>query len=421
MIPRPDIDPRMLARALRPGRVRGIALELLTDILANPHHASATLRRGLREARALHSRERRFTGDVLNDLIRWGPLLDGATHHATPQARWFGWLAHLGAEEIDAAWESEWGDMPTWDRCRNLADTLANAAPEQHDAWLTGTSIEGGRALRRALGDELPAFIEASNQRARIGVRLPRSANRDALVQRIRSKDIDVRASTWLDHAITLPPSSDLRALRLPQGWSIQDEASQLVAETVQVQPTDRVLDVCAGAGGKTLALGAALTTGQLVAGDIRPRALDQLRKRARQAKVAVEVHRWNDDGPNDDLGLFDRVLVDAPCTGTGVWRRHPDHRFRLADLDATTALQDQILHRASQRVRPGGRLVFATCSVLVEEGDDRVHAFLAGHPEFQPAEPGVPPEVCERGALRTSPHRHGTDGFFAAAFLRAG
>ncbi len=195
----------------------------------------------------------------------------------------------------------------------------------------------------------------------------------------------------------------------------IQDEGSQLIAALVDARPGMRVADLCAGAGGKTLAMAMTMQNrGQLVACDISAARLDNAVQRLRRAGVHnVERHLLE---PGDKwlkrrAGSFDRVLVDAPCTGTGTWRRNPDARLRLTEADVAELLPKQvaILDQAASLVRKGGRLVYATCSLLAEENEDHVSAFLSRHTEFVQGE-----------VLSLSPARDGTDGFFAAILERA-
>ena len=210
----------------------------------------------------------------------------------------------------------------------------------------------------------------------------------------------------------------------------IQDEGSQLIAALTDARPGMRVADWCAGAGGKTLALAAAMgNKGQLFACDVSGSRLDGAVRRLRRAGVNnVERHLVTpgDKWAKRRAGAFDRVLVDAPCTGTGTWRRNPDARIRLAESDLLELVvkQASILDMAQALVRPGGRLVYGTCSLLPEENEEQVSAFLIRHPDFMlvplarawPFDDGVP---CAGEVLSLTPARHGTDGFFAAALER--
>ncbi|MHA1529094.1 MAG: RsmB/NOP family class I SAM-dependent RNA methyltransferase [Alphaproteobacteria bacterium] len=191
----------------------------------------------------------------------------------------------------------------------------------------------------------------------------------------------------------------------------IQDAASQAAADYARALPGDTVLDYCAGAGGKTLALAAAMAgQGQLHAHDIAPPRLEQLEERARRAGVRVTLHQPGRTGPL--AGRCDLVLVDAPCSGSGAWRRNPDAKWRLtADhLAAYAETQDTILAAAAAAVRPGGRLVYVTCSLLGVENGERAVKFLATQANFR----------AGRAPLALTP-LDGGDGFFAGEFHRSG
>jgi 16S rRNA (cytosine967-C5)-methyltransferase len=210
----------------------------------------------------------------------------------------------------------------------------------------------------------------------------------------------------------------------------IQDEGSQVVAALVGARPEMRVADWCAGAGGKTLAMAMAMENrGHIVACDVSALRLDAAVRRLRRAGVHnVERHlvEPGDKWAKRRAGGFDRVLVDAPCTGIGTWRRNPDARLRLVERDLLELLDKQasILAQAARLVRDGGRLIYATCSMLTEENEAQVDAFLSAYPEFAvvPMEQAwtLPPPLPGRGAnLTLTPHRNNTDGFFAAVLQR--
>jgi 16S rRNA (cytosine967-C5)-methyltransferase len=214
----------------------------------------------------------------------------------------------------------------------------------------------------------------------------------------------------------------------------IQDEGSQVAAAMVDARPGMRVCDFCAGAGGKTLALAATMgNAGRIVACDTVARRLDGATARLRRAGVSNVERRLlateRDPWVKKHKAGFDRVLVDAPCTGTGTWRRNPDARWFLApsDLDELVAKQGRILDSAARLVRPGGRLVYVTCSLLPDEDEDQAKRFVAAHPDFtlRPASEiwsGALPGQCPSPDpfLLLTPRRNGTDGFFVAVFERA-
>jgi 16S rRNA (cytosine967-C5)-methyltransferase len=211
----------------------------------------------------------------------------------------------------------------------------------------------------------------------------------------------------------------------------IQDEGSQLVAALVAATPGMRVADWCAGAGGKTLAIAMTMENqGHIVACDVSEKRLEGAVKRLRRAGIHnVERHLTTegDKWVKRRAESFDRVLVDAPCTGTGTWRRNPDGRLRLSETDLAELepKQARILDTAARLVRPGGRLIYATCSLLTAENDSQIESFLARHPSFNPLPlsqiwqlPAAMP--CAGPYLCLTPRQHGTDGFFAAVLERA-
>ena len=210
----------------------------------------------------------------------------------------------------------------------------------------------------------------------------------------------------------------------------IQDEGSQLVAALLDARPDMRVVDWCAGAGGKTLALAMSMKNrGHIVACDVSAPRLDGAVRRLRRAGVHnVERHlvEAGDKWAKRRAGSFDRVLVDAPCTGTGTWRRNPDARMRLTERDLSELVEKQagILDQASRLVRKGGKLVYATCSILPGENEAQVQAFLSAHSDFSLVPLtrawtlAVPPPGPGPYLLLT-PRQHGTDGFFAAVMER--
>ena len=213
----------------------------------------------------------------------------------------------------------------------------------------------------------------------------------------------------------------------------VQDEGSQLASLLVDARPGMRVVDFCAGAGGKTLALAASMNNrGHLIACDTAVHRLERATERLRRAGASIvqrkPLESARDKWVRRHALSFDRVLVDAPCTGTGTWRRNPDAKWRLSpnDLAELAVLQGEILDSAQRLVRPGGRLVYVTCSLLKEEDETQVEHFLATHEDFSlmPIAPvwraAVGGSCPAKGPmLRLTPARHGTDGFFVAVLER--
>jgi 16S rRNA (cytosine967-C5)-methyltransferase len=220
----------------------------------------------------------------------------------------------------------------------------------------------------------------------------------------------------------------------------VQDEGSQLLALLLDAKRGEMVVDFCAGAGGKTLAIGAAMrSTGRLYAFDTAAHRLDALKPRLARSKLSnvypAAISNERDERVKRLAGKIDRVIVDAPCSGLGTLRRNPDLKWRQSpeSVREMTAKQAAILASAARLLKPGGRLVYATCSVLPEENEEIAGAFGAAHNDFEPLavgdvlaqlKVGGGVNLCSGGEqgqqyLRLWPHRHGTDGFFAACWVK--
>jgi 16S rRNA (cytosine967-C5)-methyltransferase len=246
---------------------------------------------------------------------------------------------------------------------------------------------------------------------------------------------------------LSLKSAPDIQATRaFKTGWvEVQDEASQIAAALAGANPGMTVVDYCAGGGGKTLALAAAMwrsrdgQVGRLVATDVNDRRLQAMAERLARNDVEVELRQLGADGEGmgDLAGLADLVFVDAPCSGSGTWRRHPEGAWRVTpeSIARLATLQGQILSRAATLAKPGGRLAYATCSVFAAENDAVAQAFANAHPQFRPVAittAAQTPDLTDGARLRLAelagdghtlqltPRRSGTDGFFLALFERS-
>jgi 16S rRNA (cytosine967-C5)-methyltransferase len=291
--------------------------------------------------------------------------------------------------------------------------------------------------LEARFGDRLAAEMAALSEPAPLDLRVNiLKGTREDAIAALAAEGLQARPtpfSPWGLRLIGRQPVTTGPAFRAGL-VEIQDEGSQLIAALTGAKPGMRVVDWCAGAGGKTLAIAAMMgNRGQIAACDVSAPRLDGAVRRLRRAGVHnVERHlvEPGDKWAKRRAGAFDRVLVDAPCTGTGTWRRNPDARLRLTeqDLSELVAKQAAILDTAATLVAPGGRLVYGTCSLLHEENEAQVLAFLTRDPSFhllplQAAWPfeAAPPAGIEagEGMMALTPARHGTDGFFAAVMER--
>jgi 16S rRNA (cytosine967-C5)-methyltransferase len=317
------------------------------------------------------------------------------------------WLEHVS--KIDPA------SLPLRVRT-NLPDWIAEALAQRFEA------------------DELARLAAALNYPAPLDLRVnPIKANREQVLDALQAAGIDAGATPFAPFGVRVAGKPALTKLKaFEDGWiEVQDEGSQLLCALVAPRRGEMVVDFCAGAGGKTLALGAAMrSTGRLYAFDVSDRRLAKLKPRLARSGLS-NVHPVLIDSEHDAkikrlAGKIDRVLVDAPCSGLGTLRRNPDLKWRQspASVEELVPKQGSILASAARLVKPGGRLVYATCSMLEAENEAVVSAFLADHPDFTLvpagkvlAEQRVELEMGDY--LSLWPHRHATDGFFAAVLER--
>jgi 16S rRNA (cytosine967-C5)-methyltransferase len=285
--------------------------------------------------------------------------------------------------------------------------------------------------LPKWLAEKLAGRLDAGEQaalleRAPLDIRVNRrKADRDAVIALLP----DAVATPHAPNGLRLPEGTAVEGLPAwEQGLiEIQDEGSQLIALAGRARPGMTVVDLCAGAGGKTLALADEMDgQGRLIASDSDRGRLGRLEPRAARAGIAVETRLLNPGRELETLGDLseqaDLVLVDAPCSGTGTWRRNPEARWRLTPkrLADLVALQSRLIDIAAKLVRPGGALVYAVCSVLDDEGAAQVAAFLARHPEYRSDKDLFIAGRYDGPGKLLTPARDGTDGFFVARLVRA-
>jgi 16S rRNA (cytosine967-C5)-methyltransferase len=301
-----------------------------------------------------------------------------------------------------------------------------------HPAWL----VE--RWLKRFGELEAVALMEASNRPARLTCAIHDDGSTDAPVDALRDEELALERSGWLRNAVTVLDGNPASTRAFREGRiSIQDEASQMVALLLDVQPGQRVLDLCAAPGGKTAILArAAGPKSMVVASDLYLHRLRALRGNLKRVGATdVRLAQLDAARPLPFSTWFDRILVDAPCSGTGTLARNPEIRWRLqpADLAELARRQAAILRAAFSVLAPGGRLVYATCSLEPEENEQVVEQALAVAADLclisgrdalrRHLREGADANALfeARGYFRTLPHQHGTDGFFAAVLERVG
>jgi 16S rRNA (cytosine967-C5)-methyltransferase len=299
-----------------------------------------------------------------------------------------------------------YGPPPLDDAERAAIAATPGPAPSfvdgEYPAWLE-------EELHRSFGARLLEEMRAFQARAPVDLRVNRlKAGRDEVLAQLNADGIECAPLDDLPDAIRCAPGAALTShpLYLSGAFEIQDAAAQTAVALCDARPGMRVLDLAAGAGGKSLALAAAMQNkGEIVACDIREDALAELDRRARRAGAGIIRSHLLGRPPE---GPFDLVLLDVPCSGSGTWRRQPELKWGLTPerLAQWAALQDRLLNQAAGL---GARLVYATCSVLMRENQDRVGAFLAAHPAFARIGPD----------FHASPATTGTDGFYAARLHR--
>lgn len=281
-----------------------------------------------------------------------------------------------------------------------------------------------------------PAMLEGAPLDLRVNLL---KANREEVLAELEKNGVQAFATPYSPDGIRLPTKPGLTQWPIYKDGlvDVQDEGSQLIARLVHPHRREMICDFCAGAGGKTLAMGALMrSTGRLYAFDVNEKRLNGMLPRMRRAGLSnvhpIAIRNEKDNRVKRLQGKFDRVLIDAPCSGTGTFRRNPDLKWRLspAEMDRINDIQKNILEEASKLVKAGGRLVYATCSMIRRENQDVVEAFLAAHPEWHLvpalevlAQQGITfdPEAAKRFGdyFQMLPHVHNTDGFFAAVLVR--
>ena len=407
---------------MRDGGRIAAAIGVLGEMEARHRTAKLALKAWGDGARYAGSKDRAFVSGLVLDVLRRRRSLAWMMGEDSDRARVLGALAHVwgwSAARIDAAARDEHGPgaLSNVERERLAAPVLLETAPDpvrgDYPDWLETYMIRVFGARRAQEGAALA-------MRAPVDVRV-NTLKSDAA--RVMQALAPFAPEALSQTAIRIPaPAASKRAAPIEvapefeMGWfEVQDLGSQIAAASAGDIRGMRVLDFCAGGGGKTLALAAAMeNTGQLYAYDSDARRLTDSVRRAQRAGVAnLEVRSpIHPDALTDLEARMDLVFVDAPCTGSGVWRRHPDAKWRLSpdQLARRMAEQDRALASAAGFVRPGGRLIFVTCSLFAEENEDRLVSFLTSHPDFTPDGPH----------RRLTPLDDGTDGFFIASLSRS-
>ncbi|HNB46217.1 MAG TPA: RsmB/NOP family class I SAM-dependent RNA methyltransferase [Burkholderiaceae bacterium] len=447
--------------------------ELLHEVLRFAQPADAVVSAFFRTHRALGMRERHTLAEtvyaVLRERLKYQHLAKsgtGSIERRLTILAWQGTEAFLRAATTPA--EQEWLAHAQKADFSKLPDTLRDSLRHNLPAWLA-------EALRAELGDQFWPLVKALLQPAGLDLRVNTfKAKREAVQAALAAEGIATEPTRWSPVGLRAAGKPTLNRTEVFNRGEVevQDEGSQLLALLTEAKRGEMVVDFCAGAGGKTLALGAMMrNTGRLYAFDVSAHRLAALKPRLARSGLSnvypAGISHERDERIKRLSGKVDRVLVDAPCSGLGTLRRNPDLKWRQSPeaVAELVAKQTAILNSAARLLKPGGRLVYATCSLLRAENEAVAEAFSAAHPDFEPldaaeilqrqgvadarpltipvagpeaapveaaadAEPTAdvavapaPTEAADGTAvpsyLRLWPQRHGSDGFFAAVWQR--
>jgi 16S rRNA (cytosine967-C5)-methyltransferase len=417
---------------MHPKALLDACAELVLEVLRFDHPADAVVLRYSREHRSLGPRERATLAETAYAVIRRKLLFEHfAGSGSGPRERRLAILGFAGDRDFLRSALSE--QEKAWlDECDAVdPSTLAERYRHNLPEWLAAS-------LKEQLGDEFWPLVDSLGRPAPLDVRVNALTDRrDDVREELALAGIRCAPTPWSPWGLRLEGKPALPRLdAFARGAiEVQDEGSQLLALLADARRGQMVVDFCAGAGGKTLALGAAMrNTGRLYAFDISAHRLDNLKPRLVRSKLSnvhlAAIAHERDERVRRLAGKIDRVIVDAPCSGLGTLRRNPDLKWRQTpeSLAQLTATQSAILASAARLLKPGGRIVYATCSLVRAENEAVAEAFTGANPGFrrqwveellQSARVEDAGKLCGEGGmdLRLWPHRHGTDGFYAAAW----
>jgi 16S rRNA (cytosine967-C5)-methyltransferase len=418
---------------MHPTALLDLATELLRSVLKLDAPADSIVSAFFKKHRALGARERGALAETAYAVLRRRPLYHhlaqsgtGALERRLAILAWSGGdgllRGALGPKEVQWRAQMQAIDQSTF------SEKLRHNLPD----WMAS-------ALRAQIGDEMFwPLVAALDTSAPLDLRVNTiKSKRETVMEALAAANIKAVATPHSPWGVRLEGKPALNKLPLfTEGHvEVQDEGSQLLAALVDAKRGEMVVDFCAGAGGKTLALGASMrNTGRLYAFDVNGHRLEALKPRLARSGLSnvhpAQLAHERDERIKRLAGKIDRVLVDAPCSGLGTLRRNPDLKWRQSPQAVLElqAKQTAILDSAARLLKSGGRLVYATCSLLQAENEDVANAVSAAHPDFVvlPAAEALTAahvdnadQLVQGDFLRLWPHRHATDGFFAAAWQR--
>jgi 16S rRNA (cytosine967-C5)-methyltransferase len=423
--------------SMHPKALLDVCSELVRLSLKFDHPTDAIVAKFFRDNRGLGPRERATLSGTVYTVLRKKLLFDHcAPSGSGPKERRLAILGFYGPGDFLRSalneQEKNWLDQCEKINAADLMERHRHNLPE----WLV-------QPLKDQLGPEFWPLVESLNLGAGLDLRVNALNSKRAEVQKeLTQAGIKALPTPYSPWGLRIPGKPTLNKLDafVRGAFEVQDEGSQLLAMLLDAKRGEMVVDFCAGAGGKTLAIGAGMrSTGRLYAFDTSAHRLDALKPRLARSGLSnvhpAAIAHERDERIKRLSGKIDRVLVDAPCSGLGTLRRNPDLKWRqsLQSVIELTATQTAILQSAARLLKPGGRLVYATCSMMVQENESIAQAFSEANHDFTPMDAGDiltglkladAAKLCSGGDnglryLRLWPHRHQTDGFFAAVWQK--
>lgn len=406
-------------------RLAGMAL---ADVLSGTGPADAKLSQFFRNNRELGTKDRAFVAESVYGVMRRKAFLAHVADGEDPRKLLVAWLLRvqgMSMRELDEVLNKQQKEWAQEIKAKKT-DELSLAQQADMPDWLW-------QRLAEQYGQEQALTIARSmHQPASLDLRVNiLKTTREDVMAKFASENTEVSLTSFSPFGLRMPQRMSINRHPFFEDGKIevQDEGSQLLAQLLAPRRGEMVADFCAGAGGKSLAIGALMrNSGRIYAFDVSEKRLHNLGQRLKRSGLSnlysQVISNENDPKLKRLNGKFDRVLVDAPCSGLGTLRRNPDLKWRQQPQDVAElqVKQTNILNRAAKLVKTGGRLVYGTCSLLMDENEHIAEAFLAAHPEFKlvPANEVMAQQqiALDTGNfLKLLPHLHGTDGFFAAVF----
>ena len=390
-------------------------IDALKEIFAEKRQADKVIERHMKANKKWGARDRKFFAEGVYEITRWWRL---HWSQAGLPADDYNNPDMMTDENVCKVWGAWWlsrgQELPNWDELEGLVFNNSKKFPPEIQQSVPSWLYKLGEEQFQS---EWKGILHALNQPAKVFLRTNRlKTNREALLTELMSEGVEGKAVEGLDDAIELMERKNVFITQsFKKGlFEVQDAASQMVAPLLEIEPGQRVIDACAGGGGKTLHMASLMKNkGKILALDIHDWKLKELKTRAARGGVDIVETRHIDSTKviKRMEETADRLLLDVPCSGLGVLRRNPDSKWKLSmeEIERLIKLQQEIIQTYSKMVKKGGKMVYATCSILPLENQNQVQKFLESNPDWK-----LEQEIILR------PDHEGYDGFYAARLLRA-